>query len=202
MYRSSSYHNLWPTDFVPILLMIGACLLSLSNAALSRPTTEIDHSLLNSLQRSLEQPIDSFEDRFDAEVWLLDKSLRMAKFIDNPTQRIELLKAIHREANIAQIQPELILALIQVESGFDSYAISRVGAQGLMQVMPFWRKELGRDTDNLTDIDTNLRYGCTILRHYIDRENGKLTPALARYNGSYGKTWYPERVFNAFEYWK
>ena len=106
---------------------------------------------------------------------------------------------MHRAASRAGLEPEIVLALIEVESHFDPYAVSRVGAQGLMQVMPFWKKEIGRPDDNLIDTDTNLRYGCTILKHYLKREKGRLADALARYNGSYGQYWYSERVLLAWE---
>jgi soluble lytic murein transglycosylase-like protein len=132
---------------------------------------------------------DSFSDRFDAEVWLLDMSTE---------ERLELLRAIHREAKRAQLKPDLVLALIQVESRFDRYAVSRAGAQGLMQVMPFWKKEIGHLDDNLTDVSTNLRYGCQILKYYMQKENGSWMQALARYNGSYGKLWYPSLVMDAW----
>lgn len=141
---------------------------------------------------------ESFNDRFDAEVWLVDMSGRLSRFVDDPKQRLHLLKALHREAKQAQLKPDLVLALIEVESHFDSYAVSRAGAQGLMQVMPFWKDEIGRPDDNLTDIETNLRYGCRILQFYLKKENGNWMEALARYNGSYGKYWYPERVMDAW----
>jgi soluble lytic murein transglycosylase-like protein len=141
---------------------------------------------------------DSFADRFDAEVWLLDMSTRLARFMPNPEERLDLLRAIHREAKRAKLKPDLVLALIQIESRFDSYAVSRAGAQGLMQVMPFWKNEIGHPEDNLTDELTNLRYGCQILRFYMEKENGNWMRALARYNGSYGKTWYPEKVMGAW----
>jgi soluble lytic murein transglycosylase-like protein len=141
---------------------------------------------------------DSFADRFDAEVWLLDMSTRLAPFMKNPEERLSLLRAIHREAKRAQLKPDLVLALIQVESKFDRYAVSRAGAQGLMQVMPFWKNEIGHTEDNLTDINTNLRYGCQILKYYMQKESGSWMNALARYNGSYGKLWYPARVMDAW----
>ena len=140
----------------------------------------------------------SFEDRFDAEVWLVDMSGRLARFIENPQHRFELLRAVHREATRANLKPDLVLALIEVESHFDRYAISRVGAQGLMQVMPFWKTEIGRPDDNLTDINTNLSYGCRILQFYLKKEQGNWINALARYNGSLGKFRYPERVMDAW----
>mgnify|MGYP006072185691 FL=1 len=141
---------------------------------------------------------DSFEDRFDAEVWLVDMSGRLTPFIKDPKQRLELLRAVHREASKADLKPDLVLALIEIESRFDNYAISSAGAQGLMQVMPFWKKEIGRPNDNLTDINTNLSYGCRILQFYLQKEKGNWMHALARYNGSYGKYWYPERVMDAW----
>jgi soluble lytic murein transglycosylase-like protein len=141
---------------------------------------------------------DSFADRFDAEVWLLDMSTRLAKYLPDPEERLELLRSIHREAKRAHLKPDLVLALIQVESRFDRFAVSRVGAQGLMQVMPFWKKELGHPEDNLTETNTNLRYGCQILRYYMEKESGNWRTALARYNGSYGQNWYPARVMDVW----
>ena len=145
---------------------------------------------------------DSFYDRFDAEVWLVDMSKRLSRYIKGPQARLTLLKKVHSEAKRASIEPELVMSLIHVESGFKRFAISSVGAQGLMQVMPFWKNEIGRPEDNLTDIQTNLRYGCTILKHYIDKEKGNLIRALGRYNGSLGKFKYPEKVLRFWEkYW-
>jgi soluble lytic murein transglycosylase-like protein len=154
-------------------------------------------ALREHLQATIAQS-DSFVDRFDAEVWLVDMSGRLARFLPDAEERLALLRHLHREARRAGLKPELVLAVIQVESRFDRYAVSRVGAQGLMQVMPFWKREIGREGDNLTDVVTNLRYGCQILRYYMDREDGNWTRALARYNGSLGKTWYPERVIGAW----
>ncbi|WP_372749426.1 lytic transglycosylase domain-containing protein [Litorivivens sp.] len=141
----------------------------------------------------------SFKDRFDAEVWLLDMSGRLERFIDDPQHRLDLLRAVHQEAQAANLKPDLVLALIEVESAFDRFAVSSAGAQGLMQVMPFWKNEIGRPEDNLTDPYTNLRYGCRILQFYVEKEKGNLMHALARYNGSYGKYWYPRRVMDAWD---
>lgn len=142
---------------------------------------------------------DSFEDRFDAEVWLVDMSARLSVFVKDPKSRLQLLQAVHREASRAGLSPELVLSVIEIESHFNRFAVSRVGAQGLMQVMPFWKQEIGRGEDNLTDIDTNLRYGCSILKYYIEREKGHIARALARYNGSLGRHHYPEKVMLAWE---
>lgn len=140
---------------------------------------------------------DSFDDRFEAEVWLLDMSTRLTPYVKDTRERLDILKAVHYEATRAQLHPELVLAVIDIESRFDRFAISRVGALGLMQVMPFWLKELNRPDDNLFDITTNLRMGCTILKYYLDRSGGNLRTALARYNGSLGKRKYPDKVFTA-----
>jgi len=145
---------------------------------------------------------DSFADRFDAEVWLLDMSTRLERYMPDAAERLDLLRAIHREAKRAQLKPDLVLALIQIESRFDRYAVSSAGAQGLMQVMPFWKNEIGNSEDNLTNVATNLRYGCQILKYYMQKENGNWMRALARYNGSYGKLWYPDKVMGAWrDYW-
>jgi len=140
---------------------------------------------------------ESFDDRFHAEVWLLDMSNRLQRHINDEQLRITLLKQVHHEASLAKLQPELVLAVIEVESHFDSYAVSSAGAQGIMQVMPFWLDEIGRPDDNLIVLHTNLRMGCTILKYYMDMENDDLHKALARYNGSRGSKVYSNKVLNA-----
>ncbi len=140
---------------------------------------------------------DSFVDRFDAEVWLTDMSSRLQSRVEDPQERLRILKQIHYEARRSGLEPELVLALVNVESNFDRFAISSAGARGLMQIMPFWLEELGRPDDNLFDINTNLRFGCTILNIYLERENGDMRRALARYNGSVGQNWYPQRIYKA-----
>ena len=156
-----------------------------------------DPELLNSLQQAAEQP--SFSDSYVAQVWLVDMSSRLSTRIPDPQERFELLRLIHAEATNAGLPPELVISVIHIESLFDRYAISVAGARGMMQIMPFWKDEIGRDGDNLFNTATNLRYGCTILAHYLKRENNNLQRALARYNGSTGKTWYPEKVLMAWE---
>jgi len=112
--------------------------------------------------------------------------------------RVELLKAVHYEATRAGLDPQLVLGIIDVESGFKKYAVSTAGARGLMQVMPFWVDLIGDRDHNLFHLRTNLRYGCTILRHYLDIENGDLFRALGRYNGSLGRAEYPRMVLAAW----
>ncbi|WP_193073866.1 lytic transglycosylase domain-containing protein [Pseudomonas sp. FME51] len=174
-------------------------LLSLAPAAMPSNLTQppVDPDLRALLMHTVSQA-DSFADAFDAEVWLLDMSTRLRRYIPDEAERLGFLQLVHREARQAGLKPDLVLALIHVESLFDRYALSRVGAQGVMQVMPFWKNELGRPEDNLIDLATNLRYGCTILKYYLDREKGDLRRALARYNGSLGSHRYPDKVQ---EYW-
>jgi soluble lytic murein transglycosylase-like protein len=131
--------------------------------------------------------------------WLAEMSRRLERRIANRGYREELLTTIHYEATRAGLDPQLVLGLIQVESNFRKYAISSAGARGFMQVMPFWLKVMGRPDDNLFHLRTNLRYGCTILRHYLDIEKGDLFRALGRYNGSLGQPHYPNLVRAAWE---
>lgn len=158
---------------------------------------EVDPELRTALAAAISAGDSSFIDRFDAEVWLLDMSQRLERLVEDPAERVELLRAVHREATRVELAPELVLAVIEVESRFDRFAVSRAGAQGLMQIMSFWLDELDVAHGNLFDADLNLRMGCTILRHYLDRERGDLPAALARYNGSAGQRWYSDRVLTA-----
>ncbi|MDG2376610.1 MAG: transglycosylase SLT domain-containing protein [Woeseiaceae bacterium] len=151
---------------------------------------------LIALLRQAASEVDSFPDHFDAQVWLTDMSARLEPQVRDPAERIELLKRVHFEAKRAELPPELVLAVIDIESNFDRYAISVAGARGLMQVMPFWLDEIGRPDDNLMHIDTNLRLGCTILKYYMDMEKGDLIRALGRYNGSLGQRKYPNKVLD------
>lgn len=138
---------------------------------------------------------DSFDDRFSAEVWLTDMSARLTAQVPDADERLEILKTIHFRANEAGVAPELVLAVIDVESNFDRFAISSASALGLMQVMPFWVDEVGYSDKNLLfDIDFNILLGCRILKYYLDMENGDLIQGLARYNGSTGRRWYGDRV--------
>ncbi|OZG71275.1 hypothetical protein BTA51_21755 [Hahella sp. CCB-MM4] len=180
------------------LVLTCAMLFPLTSAwATQQPDPEVREALMKTVNES-----ESFVDRFDAEVWLVDMSARMERYIKDPKIRLNFLKMVHMEATRADLSPELVLSVIHVESLFNRYAISSVGAQGFMQIMPFWKEEIGRPDDNLMNTGTNLRYGCTILKHYLNKEKGNLLRALARYNGSLGKTWYPEKVMNAWErYW-
>lgn len=131
--------------------------------------------------------------------WLSEMSRRLAKRMPDRTTRHEFLKTVYYEAQRAGLDPQMVLGLIQVESGFHKYAVSSAGARGYMQVMPFWVKLIGSKDNNLFHLRTSLRYGCTILRHYLDIEHGDLYRALGRYNGSLGQPEYPNMVRAAWE---
>jgi soluble lytic murein transglycosylase-like protein len=169
----------------------------LSIAPLAAVAQQEPDPALIALLRQAANEVDSFPDHFDAQVWLTDMSARLARQVEDPQERIEILTRVHYEATRADLPPELVLAVIDVESRYDRFAISSAGAQGLMQIMPFWLDEIGHPEDNLFVISTNIRLGCTILKYYLKMEKGNLARALARYNGSLGKYWYPKLVFNA-----
>lgn len=176
-------------------LVLGYALAVQSNtfgATMEGPDQALRQILIEAINQA-----DSFVDRYEAEVWLLDMSTRLAPRMPDAEKRMVFLRMVHREATRANLDPELVLSVIQAESNFDRFAISYAGARGFMQIMPFWLDEIGRPEDNLFHTRTNLRFGCTILRHYLDMENGDLQKALSRYNGSIGKIWYPKRVFEA-----
>jgi soluble lytic murein transglycosylase-like protein len=171
--------------FLVALLMLAS---PLGHAARSDEGQEVDPELRAVLQKAVSDA-ESFPDRFDAEVWLTDMSRRLEKRVPDPEFRVSLLKRVHYEATRAKLSPEVVLAVIDIESAFNPYAISSVGARGLMQVMPFWLKEIGKPGDSLFRVSTNLRYGCTILKYYLDREHGNLQAALRRYNGTTKRTY-------------
>ena len=131
--------------------------------------------------------------------WLSEMSRRLEKRIPDRHARLEFLKTVYYEAQRAGLDPQMVLGLIQVESGFRKYAVSSAGARGYMQVMPFWVKLIGNRDHNLFHLRTSLRFGCTILRHYLDIENGNLYRALGRYNGSLGQAAYPNMVLEAWQ---
>jgi soluble lytic murein transglycosylase-like protein len=158
-------------------------------------------NVASSMTRSVtdfKEPYLVFQSSAEGQRWLSAMSARLAKRIPDTWARERLLTQIQYEASRAGLDPQMVLGLIQVESNFRPYAISSVGAKGLMQVMPFWVNNIGTGEHNLFDVRTNLRYGCTILRHYLDRENGNLFLALGRYNGSRGKATYPDAVMQAW----
>lgn len=155
-----------------------------------------------SLQRGLADTAvtrTAFSSVADETAWLKEMSRRLAKRMPDEAERMEFLTTLHWEASRAGVDPQLMLGLIQVESGFRKYAVSPVGARGYTQVMPFWVKAIGNPDHNLFQLRTNLRYGALILRHYIDIERGDLYRALGRYNGSLGRPEYPTLVVGAWK---
>ncbi|WP_374355385.1 lytic transglycosylase domain-containing protein [Chitinimonas sp.] len=159
-------------------------------------------SVATTMQRSINDsysPRLVFSDPNEGKAWLAEMSQRLQKKVPDAYMREKLLTAIHYEATRAGLDPQLVLGLVQVESGFRTYAISEASARGLMQVMPFWVRQIGTPSHNLFDMYTNLRYGCTILRHYLDIEQGDLYRALGRYNGSLGQPEYPNMVLAAWK---
>jgi soluble lytic murein transglycosylase-like protein len=159
-------------------------------------------SVRAALQRAVaDQPsqISSFRTPVEEAVWLDEMSRRLAKKIPDTEVRFDLLRSVHYEATRAGLDPELVLGLIQVESAFRKYALSPVGARGYMQVMPFWQRVIGTPDHNLFHLRTNLRFGCTILRHYLNQERGDYFRALGRYNGSLGRAEYPTLVVGAWK---
>lgn len=188
-----------------VLLWLG----SWSPAALAggqqyEPLARSVRSVLASSVNSGAGPEPVFASEQEKAEWLEQMAARLpSRWKPTRLERIEFLKAVRYEAQRAGLDPHLVLGLIQVESNFRRYAVSSVGARGYMQVMPFWTDLIGAgDVSSLFQMRTNLRYGCTILRHYIDREKGDLFRALGRYNGSLGKAKYPNKILKAWRRWQ
>ena len=180
-------------------------LIALSNTNNAVAGNQREEPLSNSVKALMQKSISDlaspkliFASETEGQAWMNDMSQRMAKRLPDITYRQEFLRSVHYEATRAGLDPQLVLGLIQVESAFKKYAVSSVGARGYMQVMPFWVKSIGTPDQNLFNLRLNLRYGCTILRHYVDIERGDLYRALGRYNGSLGKPQYPNLVLGAW----
>lgn len=157
----------------------------------------VDPALIQALKQATHDIQEKTTD-LDSLTWLANMSDKIKKRIPNAYYRVRLLEAVDAEAERAGLDPQLVLAVIDIESNFDRYARSHVGAQGLMQVMPFWKEVYGNINDDLYNPLVSLRYGCTILRHYMDKYSDPVR-ALAAYNGSLGRTKYPDKVFGRLE---
>jgi soluble lytic murein transglycosylase-like protein len=184
-----------------VLVLVGLCAWSAPSMAGNQQEEPLANSVKALMQKSvsdLAAPRLLFDSEQAAQQWLQEMSARLAKRVPDAQYREDFLKSVHYEATRAGLDPQLVLGLIQVESGFKKYAVSSVGARGYMQVMPFWVKSIGINEHNLFDMRLNLRYGCTILRHYLDIERGDYYRALGRYNGSLGKPEYPNLVVGAW----
>ena len=154
---------------------------------------------LRQLLQSDGASISSFQSSSQAVNWLAYQSGNLHNKLPNEEVRRNWLRLVHYESTRFNLDPDLVLALIEVESGFNRFAVSQVGASVLMQVMPFWKDLIGSSGDSLFDVRTNLRYGCIILRHYLDTEGNDVSRGLARYNGSLGDPSYPNLVIGRWQ---
>jgi soluble lytic murein transglycosylase-like protein len=188
------------TRLAALLLTLAAAFAPLGEASGSQMYEPLSASVRATLHRAVADHAASHAFRSDEEAraWLAAMSRRLEKRMPDAAQREDFLVTVHYEARRAGLDPQLVLGLIQVESNFRKHAVSRAGARGYMQVMPFWVKLIGGSEHNLFHLRTNLRYGCVILRHYLDMENGNLFRALGRYNGSLGRAEYPGLVLEAW----
>ena len=186
-----------------LALALGLLLPALTALAGNQAEERLADSVRASLQASIADrgvPVLLFKGGADpAQKWLYEMSNRLRERIPDRKTRTELLKTVQYEATRAGLDPQMVLGLIQVESGFRKYAVSPAGARGFMQVMPFWTRLIGEPGHNLFALRTNLRYGCVILRFYLDIEKGDYFRALGRYNGSLGQREYPEAVRAAWQ---
>lgn len=200
------------TKFNFVLLLALAGLLINSAYAGNQQEEKLSADVQTSLHSAIINPIQPhlvFTDKEKAAAWLLDMSNRLKgvapkdPLVQDEFMRKRLLTTIQYESIRAGLDPQLVLSLITVESRFNKYAISSAGARGIMQVMPFWQRQIGARDQDLLNVQTNIRFGCTILRHYLQLERGDMFMALGRYNGSRGQATYPNLVFGALNrYWQ
>ncbi len=187
--------------FVPLLAFAASVALAPHAFAGAQVEERLAPSVVMGLSRAVaDNPVPSnYLQRPDVRAWLADMSPKLARKLPDEAMRNDFLATVHYEATRAGLDPQLVLGVIHHESNFRKYAVSSADARGLMQVMPFWLRLIGSPEQNLFQLRTNLRYGCTILRHYLDVENGNLYRALGRYNGSLGQPEYPNAVMAAMK---
>jgi soluble lytic murein transglycosylase-like protein len=177
-----------------------------AGAQIEEPLSDAVRHALRAAVEQLDPPepwFETAEQRLSYLRWLTRASWQLRRRKPEPQARVDFLQTVWYESRRAGLDTALVLGLIEVESGFRKYAISHAGARGYMQVMPFWTRVIGDgDPDKLFHLQTNLRYGCVILRHYLERERGDLFLALGRYNGSRGRAAYPNAVFAAERRWR
>src|SRR5687767_13993733 len=184
-----------------VLLLLA--LLPLAAQSAPQPEAQREPEIKAAVQHAIDQA-ECFEDRYDSAVWYKMMEPRLRKRVPDREERMAILKHVFCEANRpgeARIPPGLVMAIIDIESGFNRYAVSHAGAVGLMQVMPFWPETLGMRRHQLIRAPENIRMGCAIFRAYLKRENHNIARALARYNGSVGKRWYSDKVINQWTRW-
>ncbi len=165
----------------------------------ARADGQRDPELKGLLERALADQT-CFADKFEQQVWFVAMQPRLVGLVKDPGEREDILTHVQCEAKRLGLPPALVMAVIDVESRFDRWAVSSAGAVGLMQVMPFWPRQLGMKNEQLVRIPQNIRMGCTILKFYLDREKGDYTKALARYNGSVGRRQYADLVLMRLAY--
>jgi len=178
-------------------------LLPLAAWAAPAPNAQREPEIKSAVQHAIAQA-ECFEDRYDSAVWYKMMEPRLRKKVPDREERMAILKNVFCEANRPgeiRIPPGLVMAIIDVESSFNRYAVSYAGAVGLMQVMPFWPESLGMRRHQLTKTAENIRMGCAILRFYLKRDKHNVAKALARYNGSTGMRWYSDKVINQWTRW-
>jgi soluble lytic murein transglycosylase-like protein len=189
-------------SFGAVLAVACVFLIPVPTQAGAQAYEQLSASVRARLQKAIsDQPVpaDAFENDRQARGWLDAMSKRLERRIPVKSERDDLVRSVLYESRRAGLDPELVLGLIQVESNFRKYAVSTAGAMGYTQVMPFWVKEIGAAGQSLFHIRNNLRFGCVILRHYLDMERGDLFRALGRYNGSLGQPEYPNLVLAAWK---
>jgi soluble lytic murein transglycosylase-like protein len=188
------------------LLALATLLVAMTGAQAATPTApakQAEPELRKVVAHAISQA-ECFIDRHESAVWYKMMEPRLRRVVRDENERLEILKTVFCEAHRpgeVRLPPGLVMAVIEVESRFDRWAVSRAGAVGLMQVMPFWPEELGMRRHELTRVGPNIRMGCAILRHYLKREKNSVTRALARYNGSLGRREYSDKVLNRWTRW-
>ena len=191
-------------DIIRTTILAAALLASALSHAGNQLEEQMSHSVRAALSKAVSDqtaPFLAFATTTEARTWLDAMSSKLERRMPDRALREDFLVTVHYEAKRAGLDPQMVLGLIQVESAFRKYAISSAGARGLMQVMPFWVDVIGTRETNLFHLRTNLRFGCAILRHYIDIEKGDLFRALGRYNGSLGRREYPDLILAAWKQW-
>jgi len=182
-----------------VLALLSCPLVAHAGAQIYEPLADSVRARLSRMVSDRAPATMHFRSVEDGQRWLAEMDRRLERRIPDRKQRLELLRSVQYEATRARLDPQLVLGVIEVESGFRKYAVSNAGARGYMQVMPFWVKQIGQPGHNLFHLRTNLAYGCAILRHYVDVEEGDYFRALMRYNGSLGSAKYPRLVLAAWK---
>jgi soluble lytic murein transglycosylase-like protein len=186
----------------PLALLLILALPAIADAA-PAAAAQREPELKAAVQHAIDQA-ECFEDKFDSAVWYKMMEPRLRKRVPDRDERMLILKNVFCESTRrgeARIPPGLVMAIIEIESNFDRWAVSHAGAVGLMQVMPFWPENLGMRRHQLVKVSENIRMGCAIFRFYLKREKGNIARALARYNGSTGKRWYSDKVIGQWSRW-